>query len=93
MQGKGGKLGDMAVAFLATLHHEILLFAVVGLAIGGDQDVSVGGVRNGTYRDAVTGREVGVGDGTLSFTVRGNSAGIYVLDGPGKIGDDEQYLR
>jgi glycosidase len=68
-------------------------YAVIGLAIGGDQGVNVGGVRNGTYRDAVTGREVGVGDGTLSFTVRGNSAGIYVLDGPGKIGDDEQYLR
>ncbi|MDZ3838851.1 MAG: alpha-amylase family glycosyl hydrolase, partial [Rhodospirillales bacterium] len=68
-------------------------YAVIGLAIGGDQGVSVGGVRNGSYRDAVTGREVGVGDGTLSFTVRGNSAGIYVLDGPGKIGDDEQYLR
>jgi len=31
--------------------------------------------------------------GSLSFTVRGNSAGIYVLDGPGKIGEDEQYLR
>ena len=28
----------MAVAFLATLHHEILLFAVVGLAIGGIDD-------------------------------------------------------
>ena len=68
-------------------------YAVIGLAIGGDQGVSVGGVRNGSYRDAVSGREVGVGDGTLSFTVRGNSAGIYVLDGPGKIGDDEQYLR
>ena len=68
-------------------------YAVVGLAIGGDQDVSVGNVRNGTYRDAVTGREVGVGDGSLSFHVRGNSAGIYVLDGPGKIGADGAYLR
>ncbi|MDE0946557.1 MAG: glycosyl transferase family protein [Sphingobium sp.] len=28
----------MAVAFLASLHHEILLFAVVGLAIGGIDD-------------------------------------------------------
>ena len=53
----------------------------------------VGGVRNGTYRDAVTGREVTVGDGNLSFQVRGNSAGIYVLDGPGRIGEDELYLR
>ncbi len=68
-------------------------YAVIGLAIGGDQNVSVGGVRNGLYRDAVTGGEIGVGDGTLSFHVRGNSAGIYVLDGPGKIGEDGVYLR
>lgn len=40
--GDGGQLnGDMAVAFLATLHHEILLFAVVGLAIGGIDDFMV----------------------------------------------------
>ena len=46
------------------------------------------GVRNGTYRDAVTGREIVVHDGTLAFDVRGSSAGIYVLDGPGRIGVD-----
>lgn len=68
-------------------------YAVIGLAIGGDQDVNVGGVRNGTYRDAVTGGEISVGNGTLSFRVRGNSAGIWVLDGPGRIGDDGAYLR
>ena len=34
-------------------------YAVVGLAIGGDQDITVGNIRNGTYRDAVSGREVG----------------------------------
>jgi glycosidase len=68
-------------------------YAVVGLAIGGDQQVSVGNIRNGVYRDAVTGRTVAAGDGQLSFTVRGNSAGIYVLNGPGKIGEDEVYLR
>ncbi len=61
-------------------------YAVIGLAIGGDQGVSVGGVRNGTYRDAVTGREVGVGDGTLSFTVR-QFAGIYVLEDRARSGD------
>ena len=68
-------------------------FAVVGLAIGSDADISVGNIHNGAYRDAVTGRMVNVGDGTLSFHVRGNSAGIYVLDGPGKIGVDGAYLR
>jgi glycosidase len=68
-------------------------YAVVGLAIGSDQEVTVGGVRNGLYRDAVSGREVQVGDGILSFQVRANSAGIYVLNGPGKIGEDERYLR
>jgi glycosidase len=68
-------------------------YAVVGLAIGSDQDVTVGPVRNGMYRDAVSGREVRVGDGLLAFRVRANSAGIYVLNGPGKIGDDELYLR
>jgi glycosidase len=68
-------------------------FAVVGLAIGSDQSVSVDGVPDGTYRDAVTGREVQVQGGRLSFQVRGSSAGIYVLDGPGKVGEDELYLR
>ncbi len=68
-------------------------YAVVGLAIGGDQDITVHEVRDGTYRDAVTGHTVTVGDGRLSFHVRGNSAGIYVLDGPGKIGEDGVYLR
>ena len=68
-------------------------YAVVGLAIGGDQQVTVGGIRHGIYRDAVTGGEITVGDGSLSFAVRGNSAGIWVLNGPGKIGEDGMYLR
>ena len=68
-------------------------YAVVGLAIGGDQQVAVGGIRNGVYRDAITGGEITVGDGSLSFAVRGNSAGIWVLNGPGKIGEDGRYLR
>jgi glycosidase len=68
-------------------------YAVVGLAIGGDQDITVGNVRNGTYRDAVSGAEVNVSGGSLGFHVRGNSAGIYVLNGPGKIGEDGLYLR
>ncbi len=68
-------------------------YAVIGLAIGGDQHVTVGGVRNGHYRDCVTGGEIHVGDGSLSFHVAANSAGIWVLDGPGKIGEDGLFLR
>lgn len=68
-------------------------YAVVGLAIGSAQTVSVSGVKNGTYRDAVTGGAVTVGNGTLGFTVRANSAGIYVLNGPGKIGVDGDFLK
>ncbi|MGY6217187.1 alpha-amylase family glycosyl hydrolase [Methylolobus aquaticus] len=68
-------------------------YAVVGLAIGSDQSIHVGGVRPGLYRDAVTGAESHAPDGTLSFHVRANSAGIYVLDGPGKIGEDGPYLH
>ena len=68
-------------------------YAVVGLAIGSDQSVTVDGVPDGIYRDAVSGREVQVQGGTISFHVRSNSAGLYVLDGPGKVGEDEIYLR
>lgn len=68
-------------------------YAVVGLAIGSDQNISVGNIRHGTYRDAVTGNTIEVGNGTLSFFVRANSAGIYVLNGPAKLGSDGVYLR
>ncbi len=68
-------------------------YAVVGLANANQQAISVSGVRNGLYIDAVTGHQVSVADGTLSFTVKGYSAGIYVLNGPGKIGQDGTYLR
>lgn len=68
-------------------------YVVVGLTIGGGQDIRVGGVRDGTYRDAVTGAEIRSHDGHLGFHVKGNSAGIYVLEGAGKIGEDGDYLR
>jgi hypothetical protein len=61
-------------------------YAVVGLAIGGDQQVTVGGIRNGIYRDAFTGGEVTVRNGSLAFEVRGNSAGIWVLNGQNRRG-------
>jgi len=44
------------------------------------------------YRDAVSGSEQH-SDGSLHFNVNANSAGIWVLDGPGKIGEDGVYLR
>jgi glycosidase len=68
-------------------------YAVVGLASGFAESFTITGVRNGTYRDAVTGRVVAVSNGTLAFTVNPSSAGIYVLDGPGKIGVDGDFLR
>lgn len=62
-------------------------YVVVGLAK--DQSVAFNftGIRNGIYRDAVTGHEVEVTGGNLRFTVSPSSAGIYVLNGPGLIGD------
>ena len=68
-------------------------YAVVGLAMGGDQDIIVGNIRNGAYADAVTGNRINVSGGSISFHVRDNSAGIYVLNGPGRIGEDGVYLR
>ncbi|MDJ0806266.1 MAG: alpha-amylase family glycosyl hydrolase [Gammaproteobacteria bacterium] len=67
-------------------------YAVIGLAIGSGQQLSVSGVRPGVYRDAITGAEQHC-DGNLHFPVKANSAGIWVLNGPGKIGEDEVYLR
>jgi hypothetical protein len=67
-------------------------YAVIGLAIGSDQHVCVEGVPPGLYRDAITGAEQTSG-GRLDFRVRASSAGIWVLDGPGKIGEDGLYLR
>ena len=68
-------------------------YAAVGLAIGGGRDMTISGIRNGEYVDVVTGNRVVVSNGTLSFYVKGNSAGIYILNGPGKIGSDEIFLR
>ena len=68
-------------------------YVVIGLSIGDDQHINVDGVQPGIYRDAVTGNETHAVNGSLSFHVKGNSAGIYVLDGPGKIGEEGVYLR
>ncbi|GAB4272674.1 MAG: hypothetical protein Kow0029_11580 [Candidatus Rifleibacteriota bacterium] len=70
-------------------------YAVVGLAAFIDQDITVERVLPGVYVDAVTGetKTVATAARTLTFTVKGNSAGIYVRNGPGKIGSDLVYLR
>lgn len=68
-------------------------YAVVGLANGSDQGISVSGIPDGTYTDAVTGAQIQVNGGSISFTVKAYSAGVYVLDGPGKVGVDGTYLR
>ncbi len=68
-------------------------YAVVGLAAGGDQNITVNGVQNGTYTDVVTGNQIHVTTGGMTFSVKARSAGIYVLNGPGKIGSDGVYLR
>lgn len=58
----------------------------VGLAKDGAATFNFSGLENGVYRDAVTGNEAFVSNGTLSFSVQPASAGIYVLNGPGRIG-------
>lgn len=68
-------------------------YAVVGLAAGSGQQITVSGIRNGTYRDCVTGDTRVVTDGRLSFYVKPNSLGVHVLDGPGRIGEDGPFLR
>lgn len=68
-------------------------YAVVGLAATGAQNVTVSGVKNGTYRDAVSGATLSVSNGNLSFSVPAHSARIWVLNGPGKIGVDGKYLK
>lgn len=59
----------------------------VGLAKDGDANFNFTSIPNGIYRDAVTGREVNVTNGTLQFSVKSVSAGIYVQNGPGMIGE------
>ena len=57
-------------------------------------DVTFTDIPNGTYTDCVTGDTKTVSNGTLSVncpTNQGN-ARVYVLNGPGKIGDDGPFL-
>ena len=68
-------------------------YVVVGLATGTAQNITLSGVKNGTYRDSITGNEIIVTNGNISFSVKSNSLGIYVLNGPGKIGKSGLYLN
>jgi hypothetical protein len=62
-------------------------YAVIGLAKDASVNFNFTGIRNGTYRDAVTGHQVTVSNGSISFLVAPSSAAVYVLNGPGRIGD------
>ena len=51
-------------------------------------------IPNGTYKDCVTGDVKSVSNGTLTVSCPTNqgNARVYVLDGPGKIGEDGPFL-
>ena len=68
-------------------------FVAVGLAKDGAATFNFTGLDNGTYKDAVTGRVAAVSNGNLSFTVTSGSAGIYVLNGPGMIGENGGFFE
>ncbi|MBP8849739.1 MAG: chitobiase/beta-hexosaminidase C-terminal domain-containing protein [Breznakibacter sp.] len=59
----------------------------VGLAKDGAATFSFTGIDNGTWVDAVTGKSVSVSNGTLGFSCKSGGAGVYVLNGPGMIGE------
>ncbi|MCX7922517.1 MAG: alpha-amylase family glycosyl hydrolase [Clostridia bacterium] len=57
-------------------------------------DATFTGIPNGTYKDAITGTSVTVTNGTLTATCSGKgNMRVYVLNGPGKIGDTGTYLK
>jgi len=68
-------------------------YVVVGLAADRRTGFTVAPVRNGTYVDAVSGCSRTVHDGRLIFGVKAHSAGIWVLGGTSKIGDDGAFLQ
>ena len=68
-------------------------YALIGLAASNGQQVTFSGIKNGTYHDAVSGQVLTVSNGNIQFYVNPFSAGIYVLNGPGKIGETGTYLK
>lgn len=68
-------------------------YAVVGMSQGGDR-LTVGDLPAGRWRDAVRGEELETGPGgALSFDVAPGGARVFILDGPGRVGDDGAFLR
>ena len=67
--------------------------AVVGLAADQEAGFQFEDLPAGIYRDAITGRALEVSNGRLGFSVKAQSAGVYVWNGPGKIGKDGVFLR
>lgn len=91
-RGAMARYGEWDGAFWALRAYEGS-FAVIGVSQHGDT-INVSSLPSGTYRDAVSGREVFVPEGgTLSFFVPGSSAGVYVRDGAGRVGEPGTYLR
>ncbi|MBI3039134.1 alpha-amylase [bacterium] len=67
--------------------------AVVGLSAGIDETFTVERIRNGIYFDAITSGSQNISSGSITFSVKANSAGIWVKNGPGKIGEDGPFLK
>lgn len=81
----GGNHPGNAVGYVRTYGNSEV---AVGLAKDGAATFNFQNLTDGLYRDAVTGNEVQVSGGGLSFVVESGSAGIYVLNGPGMIGQN-----
>ena len=58
------------------------------------EDATFNNIPNGSYVDAVTGNEINVTNNSLEAEVSGQgNMRVYVLDGPGKIGEAGEYLN
>lgn len=65
-------------------------FVLVAVSSG----ATFNGIPNGTYVDAITGDVQNVNGGSLTASVNGKgNLKVYVLNGPGKIGNDGTYLK
>lgn len=92
-RGVMAKYGETDGSFWALRDHAGTDYAVIGLSQHGDT-IRVPGVPEGTYRDAVSGREIHVPrGGTLTFDVPAAGAGVYVRGGVGRVGAPGAYLR
>lgn len=86
-QGCTAKNGAQAFKRRYT-HGGIDSYALVSISGG----ATFTGIPNGTYRECVTGEEQQVTNGTLTTTCSGKgNLRVWVIDGPGKIGDDGMY--